>query len=429
MEINCKNLHPRDMINRLWRHFCSDSLFRNSVYLMLSTGIMAFFGFIFWVVTTHYYTSEQIGFATALISATILLSNLSLCGFNISLIRYLPQAKKPNMLINAAMATVIISTVIISALYLLKINYFAPKFYLLLDNPGYGLFFIIFMIFVSLNTLTDSIFIAYRASKYNFIVYFFFGLTKIILPFFFLQFGSYGIFFSYTGAVIIAFGLSIYFMAKKFNFHPSLDFNKNTAKQMIDYSLVNYFVSIISGLPTLIAPILIVNKLGASDSAYFYMASTIAALLYVIPQAVTQSLLAEGSYSEKDLIIFVKKAIKLIGLLLFPSIIIIFLFGKFILLVFGAEYSAKSYQLLQIMAILGIFLSINSISSALMRVRHQMKKILIVNICYVISTATLMFFLIQYGVVGISWALLGGQAFMSIIFFIIYPDNFKKVFF
>lgn len=406
-------------IRRVWSLFCADSLFRNAVYLMLSTAVMSGFGFIFWIITTHYYSSQQIGFATALISVTILISNLSLFGFNSSLVRYLLQSKDPNRMINTAMVSVSIASVLISIAYLAGINYFAPSFNMLASNPVYAILFIAFMVAVSLNVLTDSVFVAYRFSKYNLIVYTFFGITKIALPFLFLGLGAYGVFFSYTGAVLVALFLSVYFMIRKFSYKPSIIIDKMAARQMVKFSMANYFVALIAGLPTLIAPTLIVNELGAKESAYFYMASTIVALLYIIPQAITQSLFAEGSYKENESILLVKRSMRFIALLLVPAILMIFLFGRFILLIFGAEYSVNSYHLLQIMSLTGIFLAINLIISTMMKIHHQMKAYLMVNALYLLSTVALLYALIQYGTAGVCWALLGGQAFMSLCYIVI----------
>lgn len=427
MNIIENNLNIRILVRRLWIHFCSDSLFRNSVYLMMSTGVMAGFGFIFWIITTHFYTSEQIGFATALISATVLISNFSLLGFNASLIRYLPQAKRPNVMINTAMSIVAVATIILSVGYLVSVNYLSPQFHLLASTPSYAIYFVVFMITVSLNTLTDSVFIAYRFSKYNLIVYTFFGLTKIILPIFLISFGSYGIFFAYTGSVIVSLGLSIYFMKKNFGYQAMLITDKESARKMATFSTVNYLAAFMSGFPTLIMPTIIVSKLGASQSAYFYMASAIAALLYVVPQAITQSLFAEGSHSKEELIMFTKKAARLIGLLLIPGIIAFLLFGNFVLLIFGKEYSTNSYHLLQIMSLTGIFLSVNLVGATIMKVQNRMKALFIVNMGYLIVTLLLIYWWIQYGTVGICWALFGGQIFISLGYIFLFFINRRQL--
>ena len=79
--------------------------------------------------------------------------------------------------------------------------------------------------------------------------------------------------------------------------------------------------------------------------------------------AVSQSLFAEGSYSKTDIIIQLKKAIKIISLLIVPAIIVIFLFGNYILLAFGKEYSYEGFILLKFLSISGIFISINDIGA------------------------------------------------------------------
>jgi len=44
-------------------------------------------------------------------------------------------------------------------------------------------------------------------------------------------------------------------------------------------------------------------------------------------------------YSETELKVYLKKAIKIISIILIPAIIVIFLFENYILLVFGKEHS------------------------------------------------------------------------------------------
>lgn len=390
---------------------------------MLSTLSMAFFGFIFWIITTHFYTSTQIGLGAALISATILLCNLSLLGFNTSLIKYLPHSKNPSQIINTALITVAITTIIISCVYLLVIDKFSPNLYALLNNTGYQIFFVLFMVLVSLNTLTDSIFVAYRFSKYNFIVYTLFGITKIILPFFLISYGSYGVFFAYTGAVIIAFAFSIYFMMKKFDYKPSLSIDVPTMKKMASFSIVNFIAGFLSGLPTLITPLIIANKLGGSASAYFYMATTIAALLYVVPQAVTQSLFAEGTHNINKVYKSILDALKLMTVLLVPGIIGLFLFGKIVLLIFGQEYSIHSAPLLKIMSLTSIFLCINLIGATLLKIHGKLKELLAVNVLYLIVNIGFIYLWLPYGVKGVAWSLFAGHAFLAIEYFVVFSKN------
>lgn len=91
----------------------------------------------------------------------------------------------------------------------------------------------------------------------------------------------------------------------------------------------------------------------------------IASLLYIIPMATSQSLLTEGSYSETELKVYLKKAIKIISLILIPAIIVTSLFGNYFLLAFGKECSDEEFILLKFSSISGIFISINAIGIAI----------------------------------------------------------------
>jgi len=140
-------------------------------------------------------------------------------------------------------------------------------------------------------------------------------------------------------AMAVAFLVSLVFLILRFNYLPKPIIDRSIVKRMTKFSLGNYIAGFIGGLPAMVLPILITNSIGAKFSAYFYMDMMIASLLYIIPMATSQSLFAKGSYSERDLKIQLKKAIKTISIIIIPAIIVIFLFGNYILLAFGKEYS------------------------------------------------------------------------------------------
>lgn len=142
----------------------------------------------------------------------------------------------------------------------------------------------------------------------------------------------------------------------------------------------------------------------------------IANLLYIIPMATSQSLFAEGSYSERDLKIQLKKAIKIISLLLVPAILVTFLFGKYILIAFGKEYSSEGVIFLQILAISGIFLSINYIGDSIFYIKNRIKLIIIVNFIGASIILSLSIMLIHQNLLGIGVGWVMGQGIISVIY-------------
>jgi len=377
---------------------------------------MAFFGFFFWIIIARLFKPDQVGIATTLISVLTLISSFSLLGFNNGIIRYLPTSERKNQKINTAFTLVAIASALISLVYLVFINIFSPKLVFVRENILIAITFILFIVFASLNAISESTFIAYRSTKYILIKNTIFSVIKLLLPILLISLGAYGIFASVGVAYAVAFILCLVFLIFKFGYSLQPAINKDVVKRMTKFSLGNYVAGFIGGLPTMVLPIIILDNLGAKFSAYFYMVLMIANFLYIIPLATSQSLFAEGSYSEKELKEHLTKAVKIISLLLIPAIIVIFFFGNYILLAFGKQYSSEGTVLLRILAVSGIFLSINYIGSSIFYIKHKIKELVTINIIGTLLILGLSYLLVSKELLGIGIAWLIGQIVISIIF-------------
>src|SRR6185437_1309129 len=270
--------------------------------------------------------------------------------------------------------------------------------------------FVFIMIFITLNQLSENIFIAYRSTKYILLKNTVLSVTKVIFPFLLIVLGSVGIFFSYGLSFFIGMLMSFFFLSYKFYYELKPMVDKKVISKMIKFSFGNYMSGFIAQVPMNILPVIIINKLGANVSAYFYMGMMIANLLYIIPIAVSQSLFAEGSYNEKEMKHHLKKAVKIIAIILLPSILITIFFGKFVLLAFGKQYSSEAFTYLQLIAFAGIFVSINNLGSALFNIVHKVKYTVLLNSFSVLAIVGLSYLFISYQLTGIGAAWLIGQA-------------------
>lgn len=405
-------------IKRKYNQIMSDSLYRNSVYLMVSTFIMSVLGFVFWMIGARLFTTEQVGLATTLISVMSLITSFSLLGLNTGLIRYLPTAENKDKKINTCFVLVAILTIMISSIFLISTQTLSPKLMFVHDNIILAFVFIIFMIFASFSSLIDSIFVAYRSTKFILIKNTIFSSLKIILLFVFVWLGAYGIFTSHMIGLIAGFLTVFFILIYKFNYKPQFAFYDSIIKKIGKYSFGNYIAGFIGGLPTMLLPLLILNKLGAESSAYYFIAMMIATLLFVISSATTQSLFAEGSHNEKNLNIQIKKAVKIITLLLIPGILLTIFFGKYILLLFGQAYSTEGFRFLQLLALSGIFIGINSVFGTLLRVKKRIKSLIVISIFNAILILGLSYLFMDnnLGLLGIGYAWLIGQGIVSVIY-------------
>lgn len=393
----------------------SDTLVRNSFYLMLSTGIMAVLGFVFWLISARIFSPEDIGIATTLISAMNLISYIGLLGFNSTLIRTLPTSKNRSTEMNTGLLLSTSAAIFIAGIYILLVPVIAPTLSLVHENPWYALGFILMTAFASVNLLTESIFIAFRAAKYNlFIDGIVMSSIKLALPFGFVGLGAYGLFASSGAAAAVALVLSVFYLIKRFGYRPKLSIDTSTLKGVIKYSFANYLANLLNIAPTLILPLIIINNLGAAAAGYYYLAFMVANLLYTVVYAVSQSLFAEGSYADRALRELMKRSSLVIAGIMIPGAAVIYFGASMLLMVYGSNYAAEAAPLLQVFAIAGPLVAIYTIANVLLRITKQTWAIIIVNIVYMVSIGGLAQLWAGHGLIWIGYAWLVGHILSSI---------------
>lgn len=396
------------------RQLHGDSLVRNSFYLMLSTGIMAVLGFVFWFIAARIFSPEDIGIATTLISAMNLISYIGLLGFNSTFIRMLPTSKNRSAEMNTGLILGTSAAVLAAAVYVLLVPVIAPKLGVVHDNLLYAAGFVFMTALASVNLLTDSIFIAFRAAKYNlFIDGVVMSVVKLALPFAFVGLGAYGLFASSGLAAVAALLLSIFFLVRNFGYRPRFSLDKSTLNGVVKYSLANYVANLLNIAPTLILPLVIINHLGAADAGYYYLGFMVANLLYTVVYAVSQSLFAEGSYADRALRDLMKRGSLVIAGIMIPGAAAIYFGATLLLSVYGGNYAAQAAPLLQVFAIAGPLVAVYTIANVLLRITKQTAAIIIVNVVYMVAIGGFAELWAGNGLVWIGYAWLVGHVLAS----------------
>jgi O-antigen/teichoic acid export membrane protein len=155
--------------------------------------------------------------------------------------------------------------------------------------------------------------------------------------------------------------------------------------------------------------------MSAEQNAYFYVAWMIAGLVQAIPLAVSASLFAEGSHSEEALGANARRSFRFIILLLVPAIILLVALGKWLLLLFGENYSSNGLTLLWILGASGIFIAVNDVYYSILRVRGRIRELFfiraLISIAVIIASSLIA---PKIGIVGIGYAWISAQAVASI---------------
>ena len=224
---------------------------------------------------------------------------------------------------------------------------------------------------------------------------------------------SYGI--GWLLAVVV--GLLFFLPRLQSGYHPSFTIKRELVNEMVHYSLANYIAGLINKVPISILPLIVISLLGAEQNAYFYVAfAVIGGGLNAIPASTSLSLFAEGSHNEKALGQYVRRSLKFSFLILAPLIILIFLIGDKILLLFGQAYSAEATKLLWVLAVSSLPLTVNTIYFFKKRVEKEMKSVIgLTALTGVIVLATSYFLLPIMGIMGAGIGWLAGHGLVTVV--------------
>jgi len=388
-----------------------DPLFKNSYYLFASTLSTAGFGFFFWILAARFYTVEEVGLGSAILSAIWLISIFSSLGFDVGLIRYLPDEKDKSRMINSCFTVSGLIALLLSVVFILGLHIWSPALMILQEYTFFKVVFVMYAVSLTLFGLQSRVFVAFRLAKYSFIQGII-GMVRILILPFLVALGAFGVFLSACLANIIALIIGNILILKVIStYRPVPVINKRMINDMIYYSFGNNIANILYFLPSAVLPLMVVEVLGKEINAYFYVAWATSTILIMISYTTSISLFAEGTLLPDELRRNVIKSLKFIYIILIPLIIVIFIFGKYILLVYGKSYADNAFDVQLLLCIGSIPHSINVVYVAIMRVKKNIMPVIIIYGAIAVLTILGSYIVIkEIGLIGIgiSWIFANG---------------------
>lgn len=409
----------RSATNRLPRlpgRLRGNSLTTNSLLLMLSTAAMSAIGFVYWTIGTHLYRPDQVGAATAVLAALNLITSASLLGFEISIIRVLPGAADRSRLLGSCLGITSAVGLVAGGLFLFLQPLVSKDLGLVSTSRWAQVIFVSSVIISIYSYMIESTFIALRASRFVLSKNLIFSLAKLALLPLCTGLGAYGIYSSWIAGLLVALVVSLIVLKREFGLGPRPRLSLNPVRGMLTYSFANYVASFAEGLPIMLLPLLIVGMLGAVSNAHYYIAMMIANLLFIIPIGVTQSLFAEGSHEEGRIRSQTISATRLIGLLLIPASIVLWLVSPRILRIFGSSYESDGQTLLNLLILSAFVFAGNSVARTVLKLRYQSAPLVWVSLvgsAFIVGFAYLLRGMDLAGV-GLAWIL--GQSLMLVLY-------------
>src|SRR5207245_2256836 len=185
----------------------------------------------------------------------------------------------------------------------LRTSLFRNSFFLLLSSAfGSGLGFLFWF---ALGMAPAATFVGWRRAGFGTIRTVTFGATRLPIPLLLAgSFGILGVFLAWSAALFVSLIVGAFVLlprvATGYRALPSAEAPR--AKGIFRYSLWNHATAITAAIPLSLLPLVILNSPeptgGAEASAFFFAATAIGGVIYVVPYAFTTSLFVEGSHPE-----------------------------------------------------------------------------------------------------------------------------------
>ena len=380
------------------KYHLNDHLYINSFFMLATKLLLAGSGFIFWMIAARLYSVEQVGIGVAMISSVTLITTLSMFGFENSIIRFYSTYDKAKV-VNTSIMIAGVASLVIGAAYSLVMHFVSPQLSLI-DNPLYLLAYLALVVLSTMATVSGNAFVAMRKSV-QLLAQNLVASSRIILLVPLLFLGSFGI----IGSTLLSFVFAMAFVVVVLGSFVRLDYriDREFVSRSLHFSAGNYLGGLFNDVPYLIMPTLVLGLLGEAAAARYYVAFSIGALLMQITYTVSTSLFVEGSNGRGIRQNVVKSGLAIYALLV-PAVVCVFLFGNYLLGLYGSAYT-ETFDLLKLFAIATLFQAIYWLFCTVKRVTMGVRSIVLMNALMFVLSLSLSWALIpRFGLNGVGLA-------------------------
>jgi O-antigen/teichoic acid export membrane protein len=336
----------------VYRHFVQDSLYRNSIYLLINLGITTAAGFLFVVICTRLYSQKQVGYATALMGALALATAIADLGMSRTILRFLAKSTTKSQDLVTKLLLVSGASLVIGLAFSLCFHAVGIK----QANLVTALLFTAAVLFGTTKTLFDNVFIASRASEGTLIESTLFSLTRLIFPIIVVGSGFIGIFSANLVGAVVAVIASVLLLRGRQGFRFIRKPSRQSMEGKWGFTLGSWTSDLIGGLPVTILPVIVVARLGPAAGALWFVSMQIVSFLLAVSSSINQAMFAEMANATGSISHFIKQALLAMYGLLIPLSAAVFVLAPTILAIFGPAYVAaeQTLRLMTVFALIGV---------------------------------------------------------------------------
>ena len=353
-------------------------VYREGYALILSAGVAAVLGLVYWIVAARSYSPEDVGLNSALIATMLLLSSIAQLNLSGGLIRFIPGAGKSTMrLVGWSYGISIACTVLLVSGFLVFLRLVKPGASLVDSGPKLALWFVVSTAAWTVFNLQDAVLTGLRRAIWVPVDNTLHAVTKLgLLVGFAAILPKFGIFASWTVAVVIAvLAINAVIVRKLIPAHSERSTGSDampTAGAMARFVGADYVGAIAWVISITVIPIAITERLGGSANAFYSLAWVMAFPLYTVASNTAASLVVSVVSDDVHRYDYSHRVFRQTARLVIPGAIILVLGAPYFLRLFGEEYAEEATTTLRLFALSAVPAMVTTLYVAVWRAERRL---------------------------------------------------------
>jgi O-antigen/teichoic acid export membrane protein len=394
----------------------SDSLIRNSMFIVATSVVSAAFGYGFWLLAARLYSPAVVGLTAAVTSATTIMLMLSNLGVGGALIQSLPRQPKETewpATFWAGMAAVTLFAVALCGFGVVVLPLISPEL-VVVRSVDYAAVFAVGTVAMAVGATLDYVYIAERRASDGFSRNSAAGAVKVLmLGLLAFAFGKDDLRLLAAWGVAAVFGLGFGVALLMRHISPArppgFAVLLRTARGFGGRVTGHQLIGMGAGLLPYVLCLLVTARLSARDNAYFYTTWMLAGLFMFIAPAFSASLFAEGMHRPEEVGALARSTFKVMGAVLVPGSVTILVLGGTLLSAFGDGYADHAVGLLRWAVLASVPDAVTNVYVAVLRVEARLGAAASLNMGIGIGTLVVSWFLLPpmgIGAVGFAFLMM-----------------------
>jgi O-antigen/teichoic acid export membrane protein len=384
----------------------------NSIALLAMTHITSLLGYVFWMVCARGVSASVIGMTSTVIGAMTLIALLAAAGFMPLLTRVLPGAGSEER--SGLCSTAFVVAIIVSGLAGVVGVLLLPN--RLQTAVGTGWLFALLpagAVGTALLLVINAALLGIRRAELSLAGTVVGSVSRLVTVAVILSVGvgaagadasaAHVILLVWVTSLVLAFGLSVGLLVRAtpgFRFRPGRIW-LSRLRRVVAW---DHVATLAVRSPFYLIPILAAALFPPDQVGYLAMAGMISTAFYAVAAAVSNALLADCADRPDRLRAQARRALRLIGVLLVPPVVIACLMASKILGFFGADYA--HYGALLVLGLLATLPdALINVVVAMLRVQRRLAAVAVVTLSgAAISIGVSWLLMPHMGIMGAGWA-------------------------